>query len=163
MKQRRRAGRRPARHEPQITNLYRPGAVAGRAGLLSLHRLVEGVSRVKRKTIISGAAAVVIGVSMAGCTFEDSEERGLDDDAAAMLTANVTLADAIATAEKEAGGKAISAGIDDEDDAFFIAVTVALGEQVRTVLIDPQSGRVVKIGAHDEDGEDDEDDEEDDE
>lgn len=100
---------------------------------------------------------------MAGCTFEDSEERGLDDDAAAMLTANVTLADAIATAEKEAGGKAISAGIDDEDDAFFIAVTVARGEQVRTVLIDPQNGKVVKIGAHDEDGEDDEDDEEDDE
>ena len=108
------------------------------------------------KIAIHGAAAIAIGVGMAGCAFADSENGGRDDDGAAMLAAKVTLTDAIAAAEKEAGGKAIDAGMDDEDGALFIAVNVAQGETIQKVLIDPQTGKVVKITAADDGDDDDE-------
>lgn len=105
----------------------------------------------KWKTVIPGVAAIAIGVGVAGCAFADTEKS---DDAAAMLAAKVTLTDAIATAEKEAGGKAIEAGMDDQDGTLFIAVHVAQADKVRMVLIDPQSGKVVKIAEKDDDDED---------
>jgi uncharacterized membrane protein YkoI len=106
------------------------------------------------KTVIPGVAAIAIGVGVAGCAFADTDKHGLDDDAKAMLAAKVTLTDAIATAEREAGGKAIDAGMDDQDGTLFIAVSVAQGEKIQKVLIDPQTGKVAKIGAKDDDEED---------
>ena len=108
----------------------------------------------KSRIVIPAVAAVAIGAGVAGYAFADTDKHGLDDDAKAMLAAKVTLADAIATAEREAGGKAIDAGMDDQDGVRFIAVNVAQGEEVQTVLIDPQTGKVVKIGAKDDDEED---------
>lgn len=108
----------------------------------------------KWKIVIPGVAAIAIGVGMAGGAVAESEDSGLDDDAAVMLAAKVTLVDAIATAEKEVGGKAIGAGTDDQDGALFIAVNVAQGEKVQKVLIDPQTGKVIKITAADEGDED---------
>lgn len=109
----------------------------------------------KWKIVIPGVAAVAIGVGVAGGAFADTDKRGLDGDAAAMLAAKVTLTDAIATAEKEAGGNAIDACMDDQDGTLFIAVNVAQGEKIQKVLIDPQTGKVVKIGAKDDDEEED--------
>ena len=108
----------------------------------------------KWRIVIPAVAAVAIGAGVAGGAIADTDKHGLDDDAKAMLAAKVTLADAIATAEKEAGGKAIDAGMDDQDGVRFIAVNVAEGEEVQTVLIDPQTGKVIKIGAKDDDEED---------
>jgi uncharacterized membrane protein YkoI len=106
----------------------------------------------KRMIVISGIAVAAIGIGMGGDALADTEKS---DDAAAMLAAKVTLTDAIATAEKEAGGKAIEAGMDDQDGTVFIAVSVAQGEKVQKVLIDPQTGKVVKVGAKEDDEEDD--------
>ncbi len=92
-----------------------------------------------------------------------------DDEVAAMLQAKVTLTEAIGTAEKEAGGRAINAGIDDNGGTLLIRVVVARSDSVRKVLIDAQTGSVVKMTAkndeeeEDEDHEDDEDGEEGDE
>jgi uncharacterized membrane protein YkoI len=105
--------------------------------------------------VIPAVAATAIGAGVAGGAFADTDARGLDDDAKAMLAARVTLTDAIATAEKEAGGKAIDAGMDDQDGVRFIAVNVVRGEKIQKVLVDPETGKVVKIGAKDDDEEDD--------
>jgi len=81
-----------------------------------------------------------------------------DDDVSAMLQAKVTLTEAIATAEKEAGGKAVSASIDDNDGALLIGVVVAQSDRTQKVLIDAQTGKVVKVNANGEDGDDGEED-----
>lgn len=103
--------------------------------------------------IIPAAVAFAIGAGAHGDVLAAANKLGFDKDVAAMLQAKVTLAEAIATAEKEAGGKAINAGVDNENGTIFIGVAVAKGEKVQKVLIDPQTGKVVKITAKDEDGE----------
>ena len=70
-----------------------------------------------------------------------------------MLQAKITLTEAIATAEKETAGKAINAGVDNENGTIFIGVAVVQGKKVQKVLIDPQTGKVVKTTARDDDGE----------
>ena len=107
----------------------------------------------KWRMIIPAAVAFAIGAGAHGDVLQAANKLDFDKDVAAMLRAKVTLAEAIATAEKEAGGKAINAGVDNENGTIFIGVAVALGEKVQKVLIDPQTGKVVKITAKDEDGE----------
>jgi hypothetical protein len=62
--------------------------------------------------IIPAAVAFAIGAGAHGDVLAAANKLGFDKDVAAMLQAKVTLAEAIATAEKEAGGKAINAGVD---------------------------------------------------
>lgn len=68
----------------------------------------------------------------------------------------VTLASAIATAEKEIGGKAIEAAFESEDGKALFEVEVAKDKAVQKVMIDSASGKVVKVtaaenGEHSED------------
>ena len=99
------------------------------------------------------AGAFVIGLA-GTARAESNEDRS---DAAALAAAKVSLSQAIATAEQSAGGKAIGADVDNQNGVARIAVEVAGGQGVRTVLIDPQTGKVVATrvtGAeHEEDGE----------
>jgi hypothetical protein len=45
--------------------------------------------------------------------------------------------------------------MDDQDGVRFIAVNVVQGEKIQKVLVDPETGKVVKIGVKDDDEEDD--------
>lgn len=66
------------------------------------------------------------------------------DEAAIMANAKVTMAQAIATAEQTVGGKAVGSGIEDQDGTVYLEVQVLKGGTRHKVLIDPQSGKVVK-------------------
>lgn len=59
----------------------------------------------------------------------------------------VTLATAIATAEKETGGRAIDAAFEDEDGGTLFEVEIAKDKAVHKVMIDATSGKVVKVSA----------------
>ncbi len=99
------------------------------------------------------ALAAALAASASGAAF--AEERADEGDAAALANAKVSLSQAIATAEQQAGGKAVEAGVDDENGTVRIAVRVASNQGVRTVLVDPQSGQVTGTKADgDHDGED---------
>lgn len=73
------------------------------------------------------------------------------NEAAIMATAKVTLVQAIATAEQQTGGKAVGAGIEDQDGTVFLEVQVLKDNQRQKVLVDPQSGQVVKTVIGDND------------
>ena len=105
-------------------------------------------------TIISLASAA--GIAYAGDELSDKEEM------AAILDAKIPLAQAIATAEQETGGKALGASLEKRDGAIGFSVDVVKGDTAQEVFIDTQSGKVLKVvtdqgdnGENGEDGEDD--------
>lgn len=107
----------------------------------------------EKKRILPVALAATVIIGGAG-NLALSKERGeAGHDAAALANAKVTLQQAIATAEQQAGGKAVGAGVDNENGIVRIAVEVASNQGVRTVLVDPQSGQVTAThdGDHEED------------
>lgn len=97
------------------------------------------------------AAGAVGGVARA----EDRDRNEDRRDAAALAGMKVTLQQAIATAEQQAGGRAVGADVSREQGATRIAVEIAGPQGVKTVLVDAQTGQVT--AAHDggRDGEDD--------
>ncbi len=86
-----------------------------------------------------------LAIGLAGAARADSSEDR--SDAAVLAAAKVSLGQAIAIAERRAGGRAIGAEVDNGNGAARIAVEVASAQGVRTVLIDPQTGHVVAIRA----------------
>jgi uncharacterized membrane protein YkoI len=66
------------------------------------------------------------------------------DEAAIIRNAKVTMAQAITAAEQMTGGKAVGTGIEDQDGAVFLEVQILKDTQRHKVLVDPQSGQVVK-------------------
>jgi uncharacterized membrane protein YkoI len=99
------------------------------------------------------ALAAILATSAAGSAALAKERNDEGRDAAALANAKVSLAQAIATAEQQAGGKAVGAGVDNENGTVRIAVEVADGQGVKTVLVDPLSGQVTGThsgGDHDE-------------
>lgn len=105
----------------------------------------------EKKRILPVALAATV-ITVAAGSLASSKERGeAGHDAAALVNAKVTLQQAIATAEQQAGGKAVGAGVDNENGIVRIAVEVAGSQGMRTVLVDPQSGQVT--ATHDGDRE----------
>jgi uncharacterized membrane protein YkoI len=86
-------------------------------------------------------AAGTVGVAGAA-SAKNNDTR--TNEAAIIANAKVTMAQAIATAEQQTGGKAVGTGIEDQDGAVFLEVQVLKDNQRHKVLIDPQSGQVVK-------------------
>jgi uncharacterized membrane protein YkoI len=100
------------------------------------------------------AAVIALG-STAGVAYAANNKRGGENEStqerAALASAKISLAQAIATAEKESGGKAVDAGLENENGAMAFAIEVAKDNVVQKVLIDLQTGKVLKVVAADND------------
>lgn len=107
----------------------------------------------KRRAAMALAALLALGA--AGGIAHASERSEDQTDVAALASMKVTLSQAIATAEQQAGGKAVGADVIQENGATRIAVEVAGQGSVKTVLIDAQSGKVTAAHEGGQDGEDD--------
>ena len=109
-----------------------------------------------RKLILPFALAAIIITGAAG-GFAFAKERGhADPDAAALANMTVTLQEAIATAERQANGRAVSADIQQEHGAAQIEVEVVGPQGAKTVLVDAKSGQVTatRAGGQDDDDQD---------
>lgn len=84
----------------------------------------------------------------AGAAFAKDKDQKTDE-AAIMANAKVTMGQAIATAESQVGGKAVGVGIEDENGAVAFEVEVLKDGQKHKVLVDPQSGQIVKTAMAD--------------
>lgn len=93
----------------------------------------------KQIVILVAAGMIATG---AGGSLAYAEEHGNHTDAQALANSKISLSQAIATAEQQAGGKAVDAGVDNEKGTVRIAVEVASNQGVKTVLVDPQTGQV---------------------
>ena len=78
----------------------------------------------KKRVLPVALTALVATGAVGGLAFAQ-ERREADKDAAAIANAKVTLQQAIATAEQQAGGRAVSADIEQERGATRIEVEVA--------------------------------------
>jgi hypothetical protein len=102
------------------------------------------------------------GLGLAGAAHAQVKETPTDE-AAVMTNAKITLSQAISAAEQSAGGKSVGSGIEDQDGNVFFEVEVLKDGSRQKVLVDTQSGKVVKTAAADdeqqeggrEDGDDD--------
>jgi uncharacterized membrane protein YkoI len=94
------------------------------------------------------AGVIAAGTLGAGAAFSrESDHR--TDEAAIMANSKVSMAQAIATAEQHTGGKAVGTGIEDQDGTVFLEVQVIKNNERQKVLVDPQSGSVVKTATED--------------
>ena len=102
----------------------------------------------RRVAPLAMAAALAAALPLAAMAAEHQDQS----DAAVMNAAKVSLAQAIATAEQQTGGKAFDAGVDNENGTARISVQVAGSQGVRTVLIDPATGAVIASRAGGDEG-----------
>ena len=110
-----------------------------------------------KKRILPVALAALVATGAAG-GFAFAQDRGQSGRNEASLAATtVTLQQAIATAEQQAGGRAVSADIERERGTTQIEVKVAGPQGVKTVVVDAQSGQVTATRAGDQDDQDDKD------
>jgi uncharacterized membrane protein YkoI len=97
-----------------------------------------------RKQLIPVALATVMALgSTVGAVYAGSDDNGKE--MTALQNAKISLAQAITGAEQKSGGKAISAGLNNENGAMTYGVEVIKGNTVETVLVDLNSGEVVKM------------------
>jgi len=83
------------------------------------------------------AATLTTGLAVAGVAFAGA------DDVRAAREAKLSLIQAIQTAEKHQGGKAIEAGLDDDSFTPTYEVSVLSGEKVFDVRVDAVNGSVL--------------------
>jgi uncharacterized membrane protein YkoI len=96
-------------------------------------------------------AAALVGTMAAGALGPVSTAQARSDRESAIIAdAKITMAQAIAAAENQVGGKAVETGIEDENGTAAFEVEVLKDGQRHTVLVDPQSGEVVKTTMSDE-------------
>jgi uncharacterized membrane protein YkoI len=112
-----------------------------------------------RSNIIPAAVAVAVALGSAAAVAANAAQQ--DDErqeAAAVLNAKTSLAQAIATAEQHTGGKAIDGGIENRNGKVIgYDIKVSKGNAVQEVLVDLNTGQVLKVTAvdtgHEENGE----------
>jgi uncharacterized membrane protein YkoI len=90
-------------------------------------------------TVVALGSTVAIAYAGSNDNSQDSQEM------AALRNAKISLAQAITGAEQQSGGKAINAGLNNENGAMTYGVEVIKGNTVQTVLIDINTGQVVKV------------------
>jgi uncharacterized membrane protein YkoI len=111
------------------------------------------MNRTRLFTLVTVSVLTTGALGMAVAAYAKDNERRTNA-AAIIANAKVTMAQAIAMAEQRTGGKAIGTGIEDENGTVLLEVQVIKDNQKHSVLIDPDSGQVVKIELDDEEDDD---------
>ncbi len=111
----------------------------------------------RKKLVVALAAGTIAAGAIGGAVY--AKERGdtPTNEVQIMATAKVNMAQAIAAAEQSTGGKAVGSGIEDLDGTVHFEVTVLMDNARHKVLIDTQTGQVVKtvVAQNGRDGDDD--------
>ena len=102
----------------------------------------------KRTKLLNVAIAGVLAASTLGVAYAKNNETRTNE-AAVIANAKVTLAQAIATAEQQIGGKAVGTGIEEQHGSVAFEVEVLKDGQKHKVLVDPQTGQIVKTAMAD--------------
>jgi len=102
--------------------------------------------------LAAALAAGGVGTALAQNASTTGETEQTDAmEMAALQSAKVSLAEAVAAAEKDVGGKAIDAGFETEKGQQGYEVEVMSANGSQTVLVDAQTGAVTKMPAEDQD------------
>jgi uncharacterized membrane protein YkoI len=114
------------------------------------------------RKFVAAASGALLAVAGGRVLAAEKHGHGDQGDLATLGQTRITLADAVAAAERQTGGKAMEAGVEQENGAAVYEVKVASNNAVQKVTVDAQSGKVLKVGAsadgHGGDGDGEEDD-----
>lgn len=117
-----------------------------------------------RSRILPAAMAAILIVGAAGATYAGTDRHEMTDaqEAATILAAGTSLSQAIAIAEQRTGGTAIESALEQHGGIVAYEVRTAKDGTIQTVLVSPDSGKVLKVAADgqggdhgDDDGDDD--------
>jgi uncharacterized membrane protein YkoI len=97
----------------------------------------------KRTLIVGALVAFATGLTATSTALAREHERAPVD----VSKATVTMSQAIATAEQQAGGKATRAQLENETGKLLYEVKVADKDKVTEVKVDAQDGKVLASGA----------------
>jgi uncharacterized membrane protein YkoI len=97
----------------------------------------------KRGLILGSLLVMATATTVAFATPDKSEQRGGPVD---LSKAPVTMSQAIATAEQQAGGRATKAKLENEKGKLLYEVKVTGKDQATEVKIDAQDGKVLASG-----------------
>ena len=101
----------------------------------------------QKKHIVAIAVAALLATGVAGgVAFASADNEG-EIDAATLARAKIGLSQAIATAEQQTGGRAISADLRAEQGLPRIEVETTGPQGAKTVVVDAQSGQVAATRA----------------
>lgn len=95
---------------------------------------------IKRTLPVAFAALLAVGAASGTALAQNRDQDSRD--IAALATMKVTLQQAIATAESQAGGRAVGADVSQQGGATRISVEVASPQGVKTVMVDGATGQV---------------------
>jgi uncharacterized membrane protein YkoI len=94
--------------------------------------------------IRSAIMAAVIIIGGTGGAFATGGENENGHEAAAVLGAKTSLAQAVAAAEQHTGGRAARVGVEEDEGAYVYQVRTVTTDNVTDVFIDPASAKVLR-------------------
>lgn len=97
-----------------------------------------------RSKILPATVAAVLAFSVGGSAFAANSEHESDQEIAAVLAAKTSIGQAIAAAERGAGGHAMKIGFEKEGSTYLYKVRTVSKDKVSDLFIDPTSGAVVR-------------------
>jgi uncharacterized membrane protein YkoI len=115
----------------------------------------QGVDAFEIKTVAKGKSATVLvdpasgkvlrvqGPGFLGSLFDREDQREDQADLARLEASPMKLVDAIAAAERETGGRAVSASMRSHYGQTLFTISVVKELSLTKVLVDPASGKVV--------------------
>lgn len=109
----------------------------------------------RRKLLVSAVALSIVAVTAGGAFADDKTHNETSDqaDVQTMMKAKITLAGAIQAAEGAQGGKAVSAAYEGDNGQAAYQVEVAAADgKTSSVLIDGETGKVIKTLTETQDG-----------
>jgi uncharacterized membrane protein YkoI len=109
--------------------------------------------KMNRKPAYAIAVVMFVGAAAGGAFAKGKNEDA--NDMAALSSMKVSLTQAIATAEQQGGGKAVSADIVTKGGSPRIAVELVASGSTKKITIDGQTGQVTGNAAGDTDSDDD--------
>jgi uncharacterized membrane protein YkoI len=99
----------------------------------------------RRSKIFPLALAAGMAIAGAGAALAGDSEISPQKEIDSVLGAKTSMSQAIAAAEQATGGKAFSAGIDDQDGVLTYEVKTAKTGALQLVRVDINAGNVVKV------------------
>ena len=102
----------------------------------------------KRGLIVGTLLVMATGTMAASAAPGNNEQRGTPID---FSKATVTMSQAVATAEQQAGGRATRAKLENETGKLLYEVKVAGKDKATEVQIDAQDGKVLATNAAEQD------------
>jgi uncharacterized membrane protein YkoI len=118
-----------------------------------------------RSNVLLATLVAALTVAGTGVVLADNNEEDMDEqhELTALANAKTSLSQAIAAAEQETGGKAVETGVEHQEGPLAYEVEIAKGNTFQKVLVDLDSGKVIKVTPGEADHEDSDEHDEDDE